>query len=134
MEYRKILNFLDNTPNQPPKFRNESWVEIDDKPYVTCSPRSQIKFKTLMIRSRLCDYSDAYILFKGTITVENTGAAAVLNNRNKKVIFKNCALFTDCISETNNIEIDHSKNIGVVMPMHNLKEYSNNYTKISGSL
>ena len=134
MEYRKILNLLDNTPNQPSKFRNKNWVGINDKSYVMCNTRGQIKFKTSRIRSRLCDYSDAYILFKGTITVENTGTAAVLNNRNKKVIFQNFALFTDCISETNNIEIDRSNNIDVVMPMHNLKEYSNSYMKISGSL
>ena len=63
---------------------------------------SQIKWKPSMIRSSLCDYSDAYILVKGTVTVENTGTAADPNNRNKKVIIKNCAPFTDYISEINN--------------------------------
>ena len=62
---------------------------------------SQIKFKTTMIKSSLCDYSDAYIVVKGTITVNNTAAKKV-NNTNKKVIFKNCVLFTNCISEINN--------------------------------
>ena len=95
---------------------------------------SQIKFKTSIIRSSLCDYSDSYILVKGTITVPNRGTAEDPNNRNKKVIFKNCALFTDCRSEINNKEIDHAKYIDAVMPMQNFIEYGNNYLKTSGSL
>ena len=70
---------------------------------------SNIRFKTTTIRSRLCDYSDACILVKGTITVPNKAAAgAAVNNTNKKVIFKNCAPFTDCITETNNTQIDNA--------------------------
>ena len=88
-----------------------------------------------MLKSSLCDYSDAYILVKGTITVNNTAAAgAVVNNTNKKVIFKNCAPFTNCISEINNIQIDNAKDINIVMPMYNLIEYSDNYAKTTGSL
>ena len=78
----------------------------------------QIKFKTTMLKSSLCDYSDAYILAKGTITVNKTapaGAAAI-----KKVIFKNCAPFTNCISKINNTQIDNAKDIDIVMPMYNL--------------
>ena len=60
-----------------------------------------------MLRSTLCDYSDVYILVKLTITVTNTGTAAAPNNRNKKVIFNNCAPFIDCISEIKNSGIDH---------------------------
>ena len=87
------------------------------------------------MRSSLCDYNDAYILVKGTITVTNTAdKGATLNNRNKKVIFKNCVPFTDCISEINNKEIDHAKDIDVVMPMYNLIEYSDNYSTTSGNL
>ena len=78
-----------------------------------------------MLKSSLCDYSDAYILIKGTITVNNTAAAdADANNANKKVMFKNCAPFTDCKSEINNVEIDNVKDIDTVMPMYNLIEYS----------
>ena len=84
-----------------------------------------------MLRSSLCDYSDAYILLKGTITVLNTGTAAEPNNRNKEVIFKNCAPFTDCISEINNKVIDHTIDINVVMPMYILIEYIDNYSKTS---
>ena len=87
-----------------------------------------------MLSSSLCDYSDAYILVKGTITVPNTGTAATPNNRNKKVIFKNCVPFTDCVSEINSKEIDHAKDIDVVVLMHNLIEHSDNYSKTPGSL
>ena len=86
-----------------------------------------------MIRSSLCDYSDTYILVEETITVTNTGIAAASNSINKNVIFKNCASFTDCLSRINNKEIDHAKDINVVMRMYNLIEYSDNYMKTSGS-
>ena len=88
-----------------------------------------------MIKSSLCDYSDAYIHVKGTIIVNNTAdAGADANNSNKKVIFKNCAPFTNCISEINNTDIDNAKDIDIVMPMYNLIEHSDNYSKTSGSL
>ena len=81
-----------------------------------------------MLKSSLFDYSDAYILVKRTITVNNTAAADVdANNANKKVIFKNCALFTDCKSEINNVEIDNAKGIDIIMLMYALIEYSDNY-------
>ena len=94
---------LDNASKQPSKFRTKNWVEINDKSRGTYSVNRQINFKTSMLRSSLCDYSDAYILVKGNISVNNTaGAGAAANNTNKKVIFKNCAPFTDCISKINN--------------------------------
>ena len=96
---------------------------------------SQIKFKTAMLKSSLCDYSDAYILVKGTISINNTAAAgAAANNTNKKVIFRNCAPFNNCISKINNTQIDNAKDIDIVMPMYNLIEYSDNYAKTTGSL
>ena len=88
-----------------------------------------------MLRSSLCDYSDAYILVKGNITVNNTAAdGAAANNTNKKVIFKNCAPFTNCISKINNTQIDNPEHIDIVMPMYNVIEYSDNYSKTPGSL
>ena len=88
-----------------------------------------------MLKSSLCDYSDAYILVKETISVNNTAAeGAAANNTNEKVIFKNCAPFTNCISEINNTQIDNTKDIDIVMPMYNLIEYSDNYAKTTGSL
>ena len=109
--------------------------EIGSKQMTTYSPNKQIRFKTAMLRSSLCDYSDAYILVKGNITVNSTVAAdAAANNTNKKLIFRNCAPFTNCISKINNTQRDKAKYIGIVMPMYNLKEYSDNYSKTSGSL
>ena len=70
-----------------------------------------------MLRSSLCDYSDAYIPVSGTITVPSTGEAANPNNRNN--IIKNCAPFMDCISEINNTQIDNAKQIDIVMPIYN---------------
>ena len=136
MEYQKIANLIDdNTLNQPSKFRTRNWIEINDESRGTYNINSQIKFKTTMLKSSLCDYSDAYILVKGTITVNNTAAqGAAANNTNKKVIFKNCAPFTNCISEINNTQIDNAKDIDIVMSMYNLIEYSDNYAKTTGSL
>ena len=83
----------------------------------------------------MCDYGDAYIHVKGTITVNNTAAAdADANNTNKKVIFKNCAPFTNCISEIKNMQVDNAKDLDIVMSMYNLIEYSDNYSKTSGRL
>ena len=125
MEYQKIGNLIDDTSNQPSRFRTRNWVEINDKSRGAYNAASQIKFKTTMLKSSLCDYSDAYILVKGTISVNNTAAeGAAANNTNKKVIFKNCAPFTNCIREINNTQIDNAKDIDIVMPMYNLIEYS----------
>ena len=100
MEYEKIINLLNNTPNQQTKFRTKNWVEINDESSGTYNTNSQIKFKTSMLRSSLCDYSDAYILVSGTITV--AAVASDVGNNGIQVVFKNCAPFTDCISEINN--------------------------------
>ena len=135
MEYQKIANLIDNASNQPSKFKTKNWVEINDESRGTCNVNSQIKFKITMLKSSLCDYSDAYIFGKGTITVNNTTAAdADANNTNKKVTFKNCAPFTNCISEITNTQIDNTKDIDIVMPMYNLIEYSDNYAETSASL
>ena len=110
MEYKKIASFVDNASNQPSKFRTKNRVEINDESRGTYSVNRQIDFKTSMLRYSLCDYSDAYILVKGNITFNNTAAAdADVNNANKKAIFNNCALFTDCISKINYIQIDNAK-------------------------
>ena len=87
-----------------------------------------------MLRSSLCDYSDAYILAKGNISVDNTGTDPAPTNRNKKVIFKNCAPFTNCISKINNTQIYNAEYIDIVTPMYNLIEFSDYYSKTSGRL
>ena len=76
-----------------------------------------------MLRSHLRDFSDAYIVVKGTITVTNPDGA----KRNKSVAFKNNAPFINCISKINDIEIDNAEDLNVVTPMYNLLEYSKNY-------
>ena len=135
MNYQKIANLLNDGSNKPSKFKTRNWIETNDEARRTYSPNKQIKFKTSMLRSSLCDYSDAYILVKENITVNNAaGDGADANNDNKKVIFKNCAPFTDCISKINNTDIDNAKYIDIVIPMYNLIEYSDNYSKTSGSL
>ena len=139
MEQQKIANLLDDASNQPSKFKTKNWVEINNECRGTYDVGSQIKFKTTMLKSSLCDYSNAYILVKGTITVDNTAVAgavagAAANNNNKKVIFKNCAPLTKCISEINNTNVDDAKDPDIVMPMYNLIEYSPAYEKTSGSL
>ena len=88
MEYQKIANLLNDESNKLSKFRTRNWVEINDEARSTYSHNKQIKFKTSMLRSSLCDYSDAYIVVKRNITVNNTAADGVAaNNTNKKVIF-----------------------------------------------
>ena len=135
MEYQKIRNLIDDSSNQPSKFRTRNWVEINDESRGAYNVNSHIKFKTTMLKSSLCDYSDAYILVKGTISVTNTTAAGVAaNNINKEVIFKNCAPFTNCISEINNTQMDNAKDIDIVMSMYKLIEYSDNYAETTGSL
>ena len=126
MKYQKITNLLYNTPNQLTKFRTNNWVEINDDSRGTYNTNSQVKFKTSMLRLSLRDYSDAYILAKGTIsTAARPGDNP--NNANQKVVFKNCAPFTDSICEINNTQIDNAKHIEVIMLMYNVIEYSDNY-------
>ena len=134
MEDKKIINLLDNAPNQPSKFRTKNWVELNDESRVTYPIDSHIKFKTIMLKSSLCNYGHPFLLVKGRTTVNNTGTAAAPTNSNKKVIFKNCTQFTDCIFEIKNTQVANAKQIDIVMPMHNLIEYSNNYSKTSGCL
>ena len=100
----------------------------------TNDTNNQIKFKNSILKSSVySDYSDAYILVEGTISIEVT-AGGNPNNDDKEVMFKNCVPFTDCISEIKDAQIENAKNIDVVTPMHNSIEYSNNYSKTPGSL
>ena len=122
MEYQKITNLIDDGSNQSSKFRTKNCVEINDESRGTYNVNSQIKFKTTMLKSSLCHYSDAYILVKGTITINGVGADAAArqaDERDKGVVFKNCAPFTNCISEINNTQVENAKDIDIVMPMYN---------------
>ena len=135
MVYQRKANLLDkgvalNASNQPSKFKTKNWFEVN-----TWSVNRQINFKTSVLRSSLCDQSDAYLLVKANIAANNTAAGdADASNTGKKVIFKNCAPFTDCISKINKTQVDNVKDIDIIMLMYNLIEYSDNYSKTSGSL
>ena len=105
---------IDDASNQPSKFRTKNSVEINDESRGTYNVNSQIKFKTTMLKSSLCDYSDAYILVKGNITITGRGAdapARQADERDKGVAFK-----------INNTQVDNAKDIDIVMPMYNLIE------------
>ena len=136
MEYQKIAYLLESTSDNLSKFRTRNWVEINDESRGNYANRD-IRFKTTMFRSNLCDYPDSYILIKGTITItgESDNAREIqADERDKGVTFKNCAPFTKCISRINNTDIDNAHDIDIIMPMYNLIEYSDNYSKTSRSL
>ena len=124
---------LEKTTNQPSKFRTKNWVEVNNKSRGTYNVNSQIKFKTLMSRSSLCNYSDAYILVSAFIRISNIAAAGGEAN-NRKNIIKNCAPCTNCINEINNTQIDNAEDIDIVTAIYNLIEYIDNYSKLSGSI
>ena len=137
MEYQKITNLLGTTPNEMPRFVTKKWVEVHDQSGSAddrYKPNKQIRFKTSMLRSDLCDFSDAYIVVKGDITLTKTNGRGIIDIRNRFLAFKNNAPFTNCISKINNVLIDNAEDLDVVMPMYNLLEYSKNYRKTTGSL
>ena len=84
-----------------------------------------------VLMSSAPNYSDAYILLNGTVTIPNTGTVANPNNR-RNMIIKNCTPFTDCMSEKNNTKIDNAKYIDIVISVYNLIEYSDNYPRTYG--
>ena len=113
-----------------PRFVTEKWIEVYDQSEKNYSVNKEIRIKTPMMISDLCDFNDAYIVVKGVITVTypDTG------KRNKSVAFKNNAPFINCISKINGVQIDNAEDLDVVMPMYNLLEYSKNSKKTTGSL
>ena len=127
METQKILNLLNSSENEFWKFATKKWYVIDSESNGSHSHHDPIKFLTTSIESSLCDYSDAYILVAGNITV--TGG-----NASTKVAFKNCAPFNKCRTEINETFVDNAENTNIAMPMYNLIEYSDNYSDTSGSL
>ena len=127
METQKIKNSLNSSQNEYPKFATKKWYVIDSESKGVYSHENEIKFLTSSLESSLCDYSDAYILVTGNITV--VGA-----DDNTKVAFKNCAPFRKCRTEINETFIDEAEHINIAMPMYNLIEYSDNYSDTSGSL
>ena len=132
MEFQKITNFIDkNSDNKYlPKFVTKKWIEVYHQSEGNYNVNKEIRIKTSMLRSDLCDFNDEYIVVKGNIAVTEPHKA----KKNKAVTFKNNAPFINCISKTNDIKIDNVENLNAVIPMYNLLEYSKNYKKTTGSL
>ena len=132
MEFQKMVNFLDSTFDDKdlPIFVTKKWIKVCDQSGGNYNVNKEIRIKTSMLRSDLCDFSDAYIVVKGTVTVTNPDNA----KRNKTVAFKNNAQFINCISKIYGVKIDNAEDLDAVMPMYNLLEYSKNYRKATGSL
>ena len=127
----KIVNLLGSTSdNDLPRFVTKKWIEAYDQSAKNYNVNKEIIIKTPMLRSDLCDFSDAYIVVKGTITVIDPDNA----KRKKSVAFKNNAPFISCISKINGVQIDNAEDLDVVMPTYNLPEYSKSYRKTTGSL
>ena len=143
MEYQKVTNLLGTMPNEVPRFITNKWIEVHDQPRNAedrWKPSKQIIFKTSMLRSDLWDFSDAYIVAKGTITITGTHNRS---SKNRPLAFKNNAPFISCISKINNTLIDNAEDLlrwnmlrlqHVVMPMYFLIECSKIYRKTTGSL
>ena len=131
METQKIVNLLNDSENEFPKFPKRKWYIISDRNNRQFGRGNEydstIKFKTKVIKPGLCDYSDAYIFVTGDIKV--AGVAA-----NTNVVFKNCAPFTRCVTHINDEHVETAENLDIIMPMCNLIEYSDNYADSSGSL
>ena len=120
MEYQKITNLLDTTSYNVSRFITRKWVEVYDQSSSAedrYKPSKQIRFRTSMLRSDLCDFSDAYIVVKGTITLTKINGRGIIDIRNRFLAFKNNAPFSNCISKTNNALIDNAEDIDVIMPM-----------------
>ena len=132
-----IIDEYNNKSNQLSKFRTKYWIEINDQSRGVHNANSDIRFQNTILRCSLCDYSDTYRLVKERITTTgevNDAAARQAHERNKGLIFKNLDPFINCKSEINNAETDNAKDIDIVMPMYNLIEYNDNYSKTSASL
>ena len=140
MEHDKINNLLlseDNESKQLSKSVTREYVEVNSLSN-TYNENKSIRFKLSMLRSNLCDYSDAYILVKDTITVTaprvNNNVDNIRDKRNRPLILKKNAPFVSCITRINGELIEDADDLDIVMSMYNLLEYSKNYRKTIGSL
>ena len=121
MEHQKIINLLD-TSDSMPRFNTKKWIEVHDQSGESYNISKQIRFKTML--TDICDYSDAYIVVKGTITVKKVKDR---EKHNRRLILKNNFPFISCVSKNNETLIDNAEELAVVMPMYNLIEYNKNY-------
>lgn len=120
MVYQKIEILFSNTNSQSCKFRKNNWVNVNDDEHGICNKNSQINVKTTMLKSILSGCSETYILVKRTLTIIGVEVDADARNaaeRNMQITFKNCAPFTDCVKQINNIQVDNARELDVVVLM-----------------
>ena len=131
--FKKLQTFLTQyfDDKELPKSVTKKWIEVYDQSEENFSNSKEIRIKTSMLRSDLCDFSDAYIVVKRDITLEGDNDA---NKRNKNIAFKNNAPFINCISKINGVKIDNAEDLDVVMQMYNLLEDIKNYRKNNSQL
>ena len=135
MEYQKITKLLGSTSNKVTRFITKKWIEVFDQSGGAYNTNKQVRFKTSMLRSDLCDYNDAYIAVKGTISVSSTaGFNEIRDKKSRPLAFKNNAPIINCILKTNGTLVENAEDLDIVMLMYNLLEDSKNCSKTSGSL
>ena len=123
MEHYKISKLLNDSTVS--KFVTKKWVEVNDLSSGQYSINKNIRFKTSILRSDLCDYSDAYIIIKGRTNVKATANRDI---EEKDIAFKNNAPFRSCITKISITLIDNAEDFDIVIPMYNLLEFSQNYS------
>ena len=133
MEFQEIIYLLHITSDDKdlPRYVSKKWIEVYDQSEKNYNVNKEIRIKTPMLRSDLCDFSDAYIVVKGDITLKGDDDT---NKHNKNLVFKNNVPFINCITKINGIKNDNTEDLDIVMPMYNLIEYCKNYKKTTGSL
>ena len=131
MESNKINNLLDPAHDKVPRFITKKWIEVQSQSGSIYNTSKPIRFKTSMLRSDLCNYSDAYVWVKGTINVTDPNNNA---NFDRRLTLKNNAPLISCISKINGELVENAEDLDIVIPLYNLLEYSKNYEKTSGSL
>ena len=124
MEYQRIKNLVDNLPaDEVPRFITEKWIEVHDQSGETSyNTNKQIRFKTSILRSDLCDFNNAYIVVKGIVTV--SADERDRDKMNRQVILKNNAQFISCISKINGVLVENAEDLDVVAPLYCLLKYS----------
>ena len=126
MEFNKIDNLLGPAHDKVPRFITKKCIEVQSQSGNTYNTSKPIRFKTSMLRSDLCNYSDAYVWVKRKITITNPNDNA---NFKKELTLNNNALIILCISKINGELVENAEDLDIVIPMHNLLECSKNYEK-----
>ena len=127
MEYQKSTKLLGTMPDEVTRFITKNWTEVHDQSgnaQDRYKPSKQIIFKTSMLRSDLCDFSDPYIVVKGAVALTKTNRRWIIDIRIRLL-----PPLTNCTSKINNVLIDNAEDLDVVMPMYNVLEYSKNFRK-----